>query len=1824
MSSNEIAFVLSGQTQGGLRGDLGAQPSRSVTGTVKASVRLAAQRGSGESVRVVAVPGDDVVVLHLAGGPSLVLHPETARDLLRGQGGVQRGAVADSADVEVPAQLRWRGLEQAAPTRGGGFLGEVLLSGFEVVTGLFKDPAADFVASQVVRKVDGQVDAGVYALTPDHLPPLKGSGSKLASVPAAPAGAPLLVLVHGTFVDTVSTFGKLWGLHPQSVQQLFRFYGGRVYALDHPTIGQSPFANALTLVQTLPVGARLHLVTHSRGGLVAEVLARLAAQRTVAEADLAFFAGDAYAGQRAELQALAAAIQARDLHVDRVVRVACPARGTLLASQRLDAYLSVLKWSLELAGLPVLPELLDFLTEVARRRADPALLPGLAAMIPDSPLVQWLNGVDEAIAGELRVVAGDLQGDSVGSWLKTLLADAYYWTDNDIVVQTRSMYGGAPRAAGASFLLDQGGKVTHFNYFANQRTVDAVVGGLTQDQPSGFRTIGPLSWAGQDAGGLRAARRGADDGRPAAAKPAVFVLPGILGSNLKAGDKRIWLSLRLIGGLSRLAYTSGQPDDVAPDGPIAMVYDDLIDHLSESHEVIPFAFDWRRPIEDEARRLADAVDAALAARDASGLPVRLIAHSMGGLLARTMQLERPATWQRLMARDGARLVMLGTPNGGSWSPMQVLSGDDTFGNALAAFGAPLQDHKARQIMAAMPGFLQLQADLLDARKALDRSETWQRLADEDLERVQKNNWWHANPHGEAGHEHAGAAYEWGVPPQEVLDQAKALRQRLDAQAAGALKSFADKLALVVGHAKFTPDGFEVGDEGLVYLDATDGGDGRVPLELALLPGVRTWTLDCEHGSLPGAADAFAAFDELLARGDTDRLARLASAQALRGAAPPVLVRSRPSRARALPVPADSVRAVFESGRGALVESPDRPERAALRVTVLNGNLGFIGHALMVGHYRSLALTGTEKVVDQLIGGAMNASLAAGLYPEVTGAQQVFVNARRDPNNPWRLPRPQSVIVVGLGDEGKLREQALALSVRQGVIAWAQRAAELAAPAQFALAATLLGSGGLGVQPGNAARAIAQGVRDANDRLAACGWPVVGELVLVELYLERAADAWHGLQVLATASPGHFEVAPTIVAGTGPLRRQVDTGYRPTDYDFISAVTPSDGTIAYTLDSKRARTEVRAQATQGKLVRELVTRASTAGNQDAQIGRTLFQLLVPPEVEPFLGGTSHMLLELDEGSAAIPWELLDTPPGRRAGGDQRPWAIRSQLLRKLRTSDVHEPVHDATADDNVLVIGEPLADPKVYPRLPGALAEAKAVAQQLSASGGIGAERLTALLDRDDATTIVNALYARRYRIVHIAGHGEPGPDGGVVMSGGTFLGQHEVANMRTVPELVFVNCCHGAAHEPGEVLREFDRTGFAAGVADQLIRIGVRCVIAAGWAVDDGPASLFATTFYRQLLAGANFIGAVAAAREAAWEQGGNTWAAYQCYGDPNWTFRSTVGDAQLTRSALLDEYAAISSPLGLALALEELAVQSRWQDAKPLVQQEKLRHLEARFGALWGGMGAVAEAFGLAHAEAGNRDAAIGWYERALQSNDASASLKASEQLGNLRARQAWAQVQDAPAGSPLFDASRQELGQALELLTAMATLQPTIERHSLCGSAWKRLALLERRAGHADAERDAVRKAAEAYRRAEALASESRHPDLFYPALNRMAAELVAGIADPAWAGFDASATAAVRQSLQARNLQDPDFWSMVGLAELELYTALAGRRLVEHRPALEAGFADVHTHVPATSLWSSVADQAAFVLEPYRQVAAGTEGDAAAGLLALLQGYATPRLG
>ncbi|MGZ8259418.1 MAG: hypothetical protein ACXWUL_02575, partial [Caldimonas sp.] len=196
--TNDITFIVPGRPQ--------APVARSgAAGIAKASVRVGTDQSGDETVRVTARPGEDVVVLSVANGPTLVLHPADARDLMLAQsaaltrsalGAGQRGSGAPGpVEVVVPAQLGWPGIEAQA-TRGTtrGWLGQALLSGFQVLTGIAKDPAAKLAAAAVTKKVDAKVDAGVYRLSADALAPLKGSGRKLDAVPAAGDGGPLLVL----------------------------------------------------------------------------------------------------------------------------------------------------------------------------------------------------------------------------------------------------------------------------------------------------------------------------------------------------------------------------------------------------------------------------------------------------------------------------------------------------------------------------------------------------------------------------------------------------------------------------------------------------------------------------------------------------------------------------------------------------------------------------------------------------------------------------------------------------------------------------------------------------------------------------------------------------------------------------------------------------------------------------------------------------------------------------------------------------------------------------------------------------------------------------------------------------------------------------------------------------------------------------------------------------------------------------------------------------------------------------------------------------------------------------------------------------------------------------------------------------------------------------------------------------------------------------------------------------------------------------------------------------------------------------------------------
>ena len=593
----------------------------------------------------------------------------------------------------------------------------------------------------------------------------------------------------------------------------------------------------------------------------------------------------------------------------------------------------------------------------------------------------------------------------------------------------------------------------------------------------------------------------------------------------------------------------------------------------------------------------------------------------------------------------------------------------------------------------------------------------------------------------------------------------------------------------------------------------------------------------------------------------------------------------------------------------------------------------------------------------------------------------------------------------------------------------------------------------------------------------------------------------------------------------------------------------------------------------------------------------------------MASSAATVIELDTGTAGIPWELLDN---QAHGEGNAPWAIRTRLLRKLKTPPGSAAVRDASADDDILVIGDPACDRTKYPKLYGARREAAAVIETLRRS--LSDSKVDSLVSDDDddsfpnARAVVNATLKKAWRIVHIAGHGDPPSDAdarGVVLTDDLFLGPTEIGALRHIPELVFVNCCYLARAAEEQFLKQtnYDRARFASGVAESLIKAGVRCVVAAGWAVDDGAAEAFATTFYAKLGDGETFLKAVAAARKAAWARGGNTWAAYQCYGDPDWRYRRETQDAQRPAPPPdpAQEFASIASASALVLALETLAVKSEFQHADSAAQADRLRYLQETYALFWSDNGQVAEAFGNAWAQAGDFEEAVGWYEQARTAADGTSPLTAIEQLANLKVRIASAKVAGANAAEAAVQAAaRKDITEAMSLLDILLAVGPTLERESLYGSAYKRLAYIEAIAGNDAAETAAITSMMEHYTAAERIARKKQEENpatienVFYPAMNRIAAQLALQGGTEHVAKLDGDTLKAVRDSMLA---MPPDFWSVVGQSELKMYEALSAGTLEQQLQAVSADFEAQHARVSARKRWMTVHDNAAFVLKKYQ---------------------------
>ena len=1684
----------------------------------RAATPGAARAGADDAVVEIALDGGAVFYARVDDLPERLRLPQA------------RGASGEAAVIDLPAALplgeRERGL-------GDWAIRALRILGLEAVgpdgSGRLAQGTARRIAEALERR---QIpEPGLKRWQGREL---IGLGDGLQ-----PTGKPWLVFLHGTASSTQGSFG---GLAERGTEwrQLAAVYGDRILALEHRTLTVSPIQNAIDALEALPADAVLHLVSHSRGGLVGELLCRGGLVDRPADFRPEELAGFDE-GSRAALQRLGDLLRDKKPVVERFVRVACPARGTILASDRLDLWLNLalnaLGLAIDLAPAPVLSEAYGFLKAltiaVVKERADPATLPGLEAMIPGRPLVGLLNRVGTTTEADLSVIEGDIEGAGILGRLKVFATDAFYREDHDLVVNTSAMSGGMARPAGrARVFSDKGSRVNHFAYFRNARTAELVVRGVLRKEGD-LGGFAPLKPSDDRPMPLVSARR---DGVP---RPMVFVLPGIMGSHLSIHGQRIWLDVPqlALGGTGRLRVGAA---DVTPGSPIGLYYSELCEHLALTHEVRPWSYDWRLSVRSTGQQLAHALRDALAATDR---PICIVAHSLGGLVARSA-LRDDGLWQQFRDRGGSRLVMLGTPNGGSHSIPLMLLGRDRTLQALAMLDVTASRREILDVVSRFPAMLEMLPD--DPELNLFTAAGWSRLADLDPDRA-----------------------AWAQPDQADLANARAVRDDL---AAGPFDP--ERMVYIAGQAP-TPERLLIapGPTGgqQVLFGMTAEGDGRVPWRTGILPGMRAWYAPAAHGDLPRYRPGFAAITDLLVQGTTNRL--LARPSGLRGAATvrPVL--------RDLSTIHPDFEEMAAAAMGGTRVAPVAPATPRVRVVVIHGHVAMADHPVMVGHYEGDTIAGPERALDLLLDGRLTRRRHLRLYPGRRGTSEVMLDRTR---------RPQGAVVLGLGTPGELTGALLEEIYLGGFLRYAAaEEEEWCAQGQrqarrLCLSTVLVGGGEGGLSVRESLRALLVGLQRAQPLLPE-GQRYV-ELQVVDFLEHRAIEIWHELDRLSShRGPASrdgigelIELTPCVQTRDGG-KRQIGSGGDPSWWQPLQVTIDPHGPqklISFSTPSGRARVEASALVYNQTIVDLFSSQAPTSAGLYPEMGtpgRALFELLWPDPLKDRSQEDRNLRLILDAETAAFPWEIMDDRRpwqgrvGGRDGEPQAPPAVRAGAVRQLtRTRFRARPQSPPRSTHRALVIGNPTAIPAPgFGPLAGAEQEAQAVVSLLESSG-YEVEQLIGREARPDR--ILATLFAQAWQIVHIAAHGAVKhrfrPDGpevtGAILGGEFVLGPDILDRMPVPPDLFFVNCCHiGAVDSEAEAARDRNRAWpqLAATVSVQLIEIGVRAVVAAGWAVDDAAARIFAQEFYGRMLGGENFGEAVKEARKRVYNEfsATTTWGAYQCYGEPDWR----LNGGQTIRTTW--------EPRPFAAVAEVIeAIESIRSDARTGVERDAgtLRQRLAAIVELAGqrsftGRAEVAALLGEVFGDLGDFATALTWYDRAFSVEQAHTEqgplpVRAIERRANLRARLAAQRFRATDRTQADRDSARKEIEQSLKELRRLALLAgKTSERLALQGSCHKRVAQVL-----TGAERmQALKRMKECYADAEKLTWERTGCVDPYHRRMRAAAVFVIGLcANGTVSEETQTLLELVRTEAEQLYAKEASFWNGIASAEISVLDFIA----------------------------------------------------------------------
>ncbi|MCB9309783.1 MAG: CHAT domain-containing protein [Lewinellaceae bacterium] len=1427
---------------------------------------------------------------------------------------------------------------------------------------------------------------------------------------------PVLLFIHGTVSNTIAAFSDFMNEETNPYwKKIKQKYQNNILSFNHRTLSKGPFENVFNLVENLPSDIELHAIAHSRGGIVLETL--ILCNECITNNNLisdirSFLQNNQRPAEADFFEKIFAILKEKNIRIKKYIKVASPSFGTTLLSDHPVNYFrkmfSIIKNNGEGNFIRKFEELI---ITTLKFKDDIRVLPGLEAMTPNSPILKLINKTDITSKITEVVIAGKSDYNLHTSQAFKFIEQHFIRDErSDFIVNTSSMHQGLKLSNGYNYHLVADRFIDHFTYFRNEIALCVIHDTLVNDGEKIAHTEFLEQYQIPSERGLLGIEYGRIKPENISGnRPVVLLVPGILGSTLSIEDKTYWINYGRFM-TNQLKELNIKNKKIIPDGIVKTAYKNITEYLKkEGYDVVICPYDWRKSlsatVDDFKQIVLNTIE------KSNHHPIKIISHSMGGLLVRSLSIHYPETYLKLSKIPEFRWVMLGTPWYGSYEAVQTLVGRSKRIQQIDQIAFFDTMYELLVMFSKYPGLLEL-LPLNIKNGILDKDITNQSFWNDLHQADQK------------------FSSNWVIPDLSDLTQLSAFKQSVENYSIPNPES----VYYIAGKSKDnrTPENYSIIDQSIEF-EFTPEGDGTVTWKEGIPSQLKdinhVYYVNASHGQLANDKKFFPGILSILNTGTT-----------YLSKDPETLSRNTLHNpyTQIYRSPIEFTNNAEELENSLFDADPIDYENSTLdkiNVCISNGDLKYADGPIMVGHFKGEYIAKAEGDLNDAFGGMLMKRFENKVYPGSIGTSLFIM---RDKKN-----RPNGALILGLGEQFETTGFTLSTAVKEGIIDAFHQFHENpsndgeAFPSK--ISSLLMGTayGNLSVE--TSLKSIITGVEMANKTLAAKQDEpyyenIIKSIEFIEIFADKAYTTYYILSKFHEEGFTRFD-PDTITIKQGALKNlSIDYSSDKWDQLTIRSTKLWEGNsphpahykkFAFSLNNgiaKEENREVTINKTQiNTLLTKLIKENESEKNWDQAISKVLFERLIPQELKTTIRMQKNLVINLDSEAAAYPWELIQD-----TNVNDKPICVTAGMIRQLNQKTcLSKKIYGE--ENRVLIIGDPQLEPNTYPQLSGAVLEANSVTEIF-----VGNEFQTTSIVKGSEIDIMMSLYEQTYKYIHIAAHGDFDPteslNSGVLIGAKiengeivkSFLTAADIIQLDVMPEFVFINTCYSGKTNAVDASFTYNPYEFASNIGEEFIANGVKAIIVAGWPVYDDMALLFADRFYENMFSGSTFGEAVLNARQACFsaEPNKNTWGAYQCYGDPMFRFK--------TKNASKPKV--FKLPQEAAFELDNIITQTDIPQLKYNKLISKLQNVEENMLRFNLTNGQLLEKLAFANYSLGNDDEALKKLNSLLELDGASFSIRSYEHMLDIQSRKA-VKEKDIDALQKITDKLKiliQELGES------------------------------------------------------------------------------------------------------------------------------------------------------------------------------------------------------